>query len=272
MKRYIPIRSVLALALVCSTTSCTTVRDQKYLQKGSLSNIRRILVVTSSEDLTVQNARVPLEPEHSRGQGAKDLAIGGAAGASQMAGAAANFFGVEGVTGIALRASPLVIPAAVVVGVPILWGVQSGKDASQAKTLRSAEPKETIAQRLSEHFTKTLLEAGAFDSVQETPTGAEDEKVREQLRSQDGLVRLRVNQVCLRRVSAYGLSLVVEVSAEMVSLKNGKEDALLWSRHENLESGEVHPMESYRTNGIPMLDVSLAKLAKRLADDIIYSK
>lgn len=239
----------MALALVCSVTSCSTVPDQKYLQKGSLSNIRRVLVVTSSEDLTVKNAGVPQAPEHSRGGEAE-----------------------EDIELLALGLFPLPSLGIVAVAAPIIWTVQSGKDASQAKTLRSARPKETIAQRLSEHFTKTLLEAGAFDSVQETPTEAEAGEAREQLKRQDALVNLRVKQVCLRRVSPYGLSLLVEVSGEMFSLKDGKKDMLLWSRQENLDSEEAHPMEFYRTNGIPMLDVSLAKLAKRLADDIVYSK
>jgi hypothetical protein len=247
---------VLALALVCSATSCATAPDQKYFQKGSLSNIRRILVVTSSEDLTVKNAGVPQEPEHSRGQQAKQVAAEGVFEAFQLAGAAgaaANFYGLDIVLGVSLRAYPLVPAAAVIVAAPICWAVLSGKDASQAKILRSARPK-------------------AFDSVREMPTEAEDGRVRDQLVKEDGLVKLKVKQVCLRRVSPYGLSLLVGVSAEMLSLKNGKEDALLWSRQENLDSEEAHPLEFYRTNGIPMLDVSLAKLAKRLADDIVYSK
>ena len=240
---------MLALALVYSTTSCSTVPDQKYFQKGSLLNIRRILIVTSSEDLTVKNAGVPQEPEHSQGRQAKDAVLVGA-----------------------LVAFPLPTVAVLTIAAPIRWKVQSGKDASEAKTLRSASPKEIIAQRLSEHFTKTLLEAGAFDSVQEMPNGAERGQVLEQLKNEDGLVRLRVNRVCLRTVSPYGLSLLVEVSGEMFSLKNGKQDMLLWSRQENLDSEEAHPIEFYRTNGIPILDASLAKLSKRLADDVIYSK
>lgn len=258
MKTYIPIRSLLAVALVCSATSCATAPDQQFFQKGSLSNIRRIVVVSSSEDLTVKNAPVPQEPEHSRGQQANNVA--GVA------------VGVVGVAAIILF--PLPVAALSAGATPILWAVavQREKKASQAKILRSATPKETIAQRFSEHFSQALLEAKAFESIREMPTEAEGGRERDQLVKEDGLVKLKVKQVCLRRVSPYGLSLLVGVSAEMFSLKNGREDALLWSRQENLDTEEAHPLEFYKTNGIPVLDISLARLAKRLADDIVYSK
>ena len=155
---------------------------------------------------------------------------------------------------------------------PIDWAIRGTVDASQVRDLQSAKPKETIAQRLSGYFTKMLLEGSVFDSVQGIPAEAAGAKTPEYLRNYDGLVKLRVKSVSLRMVSQDELSLFVTLSAEMVSLKNGKEDVLLWSRQEKMESKEPHTLEFYKKNGIPMLDECLKKLSRRLADDLIYSK
>jgi hypothetical protein len=165
-------------------------------------------------------------------------------------------------------------PLGLLTSTSIDWAIKGSEDASQVRDLQSARPKETIAQRLSGYFTKMLLEGSVFDSVQGIPAEAAGAKTPEYLRNYDGLVKLRVKSVSLRMVSQNELSLFVELSAEMVSLKNGKEDVLLWSRQEQIISGEPHTLEFYKKNGvpIPMLDECLKKLSKRLADDLIYSK
>jgi hypothetical protein len=237
LKAGFTIQSILALVVVAFLASCATIPDQKYLQKGSLSNIRSVLVVTSSEDLTMKRAQE--RGEMNAGQFAVGMLFG---------------------------------PLALLAYEPIDWAIKGAEDASQVRDVQSAEPKETIAQRLSGHFTKMLLEGNVFGSVQGIPADAAGAKTPEYLMHYDGLVKLRVKSVSLRRVNKTDLSLFVELSAEMVSLKNGKEDVLLWSRQEKIKSGEPHTLASYKKNGVPMLDECLKKLSRRLADDLIYSQ
>ena len=227
---------MLALSLVCLVTSCGTVPQQKYFQKGSLTNMRRVAVIVSSGDLQVRQSR---EGQMDAGQFSVGLLFG---------------------------------PLALIATEPIDWAIKSGADASQAQSLQATRPKKTIAQRLSEHFTKTLSDSRVFDSIQEIPADTKGGPLTESLSNQDALIRLRVTDVSLRPVTRDELSLYVEVSAEMVVLKNGKERRQLWSRQERTSSNEPHPLDFYKSQGVPMLDECLGKLANRLADDIIYAK
>jgi hypothetical protein len=235
MKGTHTMRNLAALAAICLLASCGTVPKQKYFEKGSLTTVRRVVVAASSESITVDKSRA---------------------------------------AGNSILALPLMLlsPLALLAWEPIEYGIRSGVDSAHATALRSARPTRTIAERLGEHFTKTLSERNVFESIQEMPPDAKGGPPPEYLRNNDALIRLRVTEVSLKMATRDELSLFVELSAEMVSLRGGKESVLIWKRREALLSEETHTLEFYKTQGIPALDSCLAKLAGRLADDITYSK
>jgi hypothetical protein len=235
MNRAVAVKNLATLAAVSLLVSCGTVRKQKYFEKGSLTTVRRVVVAASSESITVDKSR--------------------AAGNSVLA-------------------LPLMLlsPLALLAWEPIEYGIRSGVDSAHAAALRPARPKRTIAQRLSEHFTKTLSERNVFETIQEMPAEVSGGPPRDYLSNNDALIRLRVTEISLKRVTRDELSLFVKLSAEMVSLRSGKENLVLWSRQESLLGEEAHTLEFYKTQGIPALDSCLAKLGRRLADDITYSK
>ncbi len=88
----------------------------------------------------------------------------------------------------------------------------------------------------------------------------------------DALLRLKVTEASLRQVRQNEWSLFLEISADMRSLRDGREGALLWSRHERMTTGDPHELEYYRTQMVPVLDASLSSLSKRLANDLVYSR
>ncbi len=232
MNAWFSIRLLTLLALLYLATACGTVPDQRFLKKGSLSGIRRVGVSTSSHELSVRQHRESME----------------------------------------INPVVLVSPLAAVILEPVDWAIRSGADASQARVIRANRPKETIAQRLSAHFIRRLSDSRVFESVQEIPADVKGSQEAHWLSGQGAVIRLRITDVSLRLVTHNEFSLFVELSAEMLSLRAGKEQTVLWSRIERTSSNELHTLDFYKTQGIAALDEVLGKLAGRLADDLIYTK
>ena len=233
MKRRSSAYSLLAAALVPVLVSCANVSEQKYLTQGSLTNVRKIVVVTSSKDVRVAGNK-----------GALFTVLGLPFGPAGLA------------AGLALDA--------------VSWGIGSAVDAHNSTAVQESDRKETISQRLSGYFTKSLSANRVFESIDEAPMDSEGNQPA--MNSFDGLIRLKVTELSLEQVTVNEMSLFVEVSAEMVALRDGKEGHSLWSRTERLATGEPHTLEFFKKQGVPMLDAALASMAKRLADDLVYSK
>ena len=212
--------------------ACGTVPDQKFLKPGSLSGIGKIGIIASSHDLTVRKHRESNE----------------------------------------VNPVMLFFPLTAVILEPIDWAIKSSADASNAHSLQANRPKVAIAGRFSSHFTQRLAKSRVFESVQEIPADTRGDQPADWRSGLDAVIRLRVADISLRPVTRDELSLFVEVSAEMVSLNQGKEQALLWSRVERVHDNEMYTLDFYKKNGVSVLDHTLEKLASRLADDLIYSK
>ncbi len=231
MKPGAPAFSLLAAGVALILVSCATVPDQTYLKRGALANVRKVVVVASTEDVRVTGDKGVL-------------------------------FTVLGVP----------FAPAGLVGIAVDWSIAGTVDAHRSAAVRAVSPKETIAQRLSGHFTRSVSASSVFDTIEQASPGDASVRSPEALRNFDAMLRLKVTELSVRPVTQNEWSLFVELSAEMVPLSEGREGTLLWSRRERLASNEPHELEFYKSQGLPMLDAALASLAKRLADDLIYSK
>jgi hypothetical protein len=226
--------SLVAAGLVPILASCGSTPEQKYLKVGSVAKIHNVVVFASSKNLKLVREK--------RVEGLDSLAI----------------FGLPGV-------------GAALAELAVAWNVTAASDTQHSATLQAGTRKETIAQRLSGHFTKALSAGKVFDSIEETAQ-PEGTLLPKDLSNFDALLRLKVTEVSLRPVTPNEMSLFVEVSAEMVALRRGSEGPLLWSRVERSVNNESHTVEFYKSNGVPALDECLKKLARRLAADIAYSR
>jgi hypothetical protein len=234
MLSYIrPAQTLIGLLAGALLASCATVPEQKYLARDALSAVRRVAVITTASDITVS---------HSREETMTwpwELLLG---------------------------------PAGFLLWAPVEWGVRSTIDSAHTSALRSTQPAMTIAQQLSDRFINTLLDSGLFQSVDPVPADLSSAQSNDRLRSVDALIRLQIDEVSLKAVASGQLSLFLSLSAEMVSLPEARPRAILWSRREQMQDGGSRTLDFYKSHGIPALDAFLEKLARRLADDIIYSR
>ncbi len=159
-----------------------------------------------------------------------------------------------------------------VVGLAVDWSVSSAVDSQRTATIQPGNEKQTVAERLSRHFIKSVAADRRFDSVEEASMDAKGAQATKAFGNYDALLRLKVTEASLRQVRQNEWSLFLEISADMRSLRDGREGALLWSRHERMTTGDPHELEYYRTQMVPVLDASLSSLSKRLANDLVYSR
>lgn len=235
MKHYITAGLLLPLLAICFLTSCASIPKETPAQPVHLSRLHRVLVAVSSDDLKVKRAS-------ERTVGPSEMFVG------------------------------VLFPLPFLAVETIDWGVGRAADSSPWKALEPSGSRETIAQRMSAYFRQALADSKAFEVVQEMPAETADAPTRTFARNFDGVVKLRITEIALRKVNNYELALFVTVTAEMASLSEGRERSLLWRRQEKLTSEEAQPLDFYKAHGIPALDTCLARLARRLADDLAYSQ
>jgi hypothetical protein len=203
-----------------------------YLSKSQIVKYKHIALRVSSSDIDVKYSREELSP----------------------LGPLAAMFGI--------------LPFLVVRGLEATS--ESIQDRARAKSIGEKSTRQYLETLLSGHFTERIRKANLF-SIERR-----DEVLLPALLADDfdALIELKIEDLCLKRMPYSAvMNVLLLVTARMTDVRNGM---IIWSQRETDIHEEAFTFEAYKADDARILkrivEEMFAKIAARMANDIIYSK